>query len=211
MARWKARVEFLWSAIELLFLSLTVEALQGKTCQNSLLSGGGRSLGAKILEGRGRPWGIFFGFYKTRHKLILLSDSANCTVPCYVPSFWHNTSVWQTDGQTDGIPIAGTALALRALRRAVEKDIHCGHTEKPTKWSNARTWSSQVERRREKMHLHMNNVQPFACDVIWRSVCVSLIWYSSFPESRSMWRRNLLLLRQWTCAIRHITSEFSIS
>ena len=29
-------------------------------------------------RGRGHPWGIFFGFYKTRH--VLLSDSANCTV-----------------------------------------------------------------------------------------------------------------------------------
>jgi len=36
MARWKARVEFLLSVIELLLLSLTVEALQGKMCQNSL-------------------------------------------------------------------------------------------------------------------------------------------------------------------------------
>jgi len=44
MARWKARVEFLLSVIELLFLSLVVEALQGKTCQNSLPSGVGRSL-----------------------------------------------------------------------------------------------------------------------------------------------------------------------
>ena len=35
MARWKAGAEFLLSVIELLFLSLTVEALQGKTCQNS--------------------------------------------------------------------------------------------------------------------------------------------------------------------------------
>jgi len=74
MARWKARVEFLLSVIELLFLSLTVEALQGKTCQNSLLSGGGRSLGAKISGGRGRPWGTFFSFYKTGH--ILLSDGS---------------------------------------------------------------------------------------------------------------------------------------
>ena len=40
MARWKARVEFWLSVIELLFLSLTVEALQGKICQNSLPSGG---------------------------------------------------------------------------------------------------------------------------------------------------------------------------
>ena len=41
MARWKARAEFFLSEIELLFLSLTVEALQGKMCQNSLPSGGG--------------------------------------------------------------------------------------------------------------------------------------------------------------------------
>jgi len=44
MARWKARVEFLLSAFKLLFLSLTVEALEGKMCgQNSLPSGGGWS------------------------------------------------------------------------------------------------------------------------------------------------------------------------
>ena len=34
MARWKPRAEFLLSVIELLFLSLTVEALQGKMCAN---------------------------------------------------------------------------------------------------------------------------------------------------------------------------------
>jgi len=33
MARWKARAEFLLSIIELLFLALTVESLQGKMCQ----------------------------------------------------------------------------------------------------------------------------------------------------------------------------------
>jgi len=44
MARWKALAEFLLSVIELLFLSLTVEALQGKRCQNSQPSGVGRSL-----------------------------------------------------------------------------------------------------------------------------------------------------------------------
>jgi len=96
MARWKARVEFLLSVIELLFVSLTVEALQGKTCQDSLLSGEGRSLGAKISGGRGRPCGIFFGFYKTRH--ILLTDSANCTVLRAVV-FTQYRRV--TDGRTD--------------------------------------------------------------------------------------------------------------
>ena len=42
MALWKARAEL--NVIELLFLSLTVEALQGKRCQNSQPSGVGRSL-----------------------------------------------------------------------------------------------------------------------------------------------------------------------
>ena len=52
-------MEFLLSVNELLFLSLTVEALQGKTCQNSLLSGEGRSLGAKI-SGEGVVSGEYF-------------------------------------------------------------------------------------------------------------------------------------------------------
>jgi len=44
MAHWKAGAEFLLSVIEILFLSLMVEALQGKMCQNSLPSGVGMSL-----------------------------------------------------------------------------------------------------------------------------------------------------------------------
>jgi len=59
MACWKARAELLLSVIELIFLSLTVEALQGKMCQNSLPSGVDRSLGAKISGEGDRPWGIF--------------------------------------------------------------------------------------------------------------------------------------------------------
>ena len=74
MARWKALAEFLLSVIRLLFLSLTVEALQGKTCQDSLLSGGCRSVRAKISGGMGRPWGIFL-------------VSTKLDTFCYVPSF----------------------------------------------------------------------------------------------------------------------------
>ena len=90
--------DFLFVIIELFLLALTIEALQGKTCQDSLLSGGGRSLRAKISGGSGRRWGIFFGFYKTRH--ILLSDSANCTVlrAAISTQYWR---VRQTDKQTD--------------------------------------------------------------------------------------------------------------
>jgi len=115
MARWKARAELLLSVVELLFLSLTVEALQGKMCQNSLPSGVGRSLGAKISGGRGCPWGIFFGFYKTRH--ILLSNGANCTLlHAVVLTQYRCVTDGRTDRQTDGIDVANTALAMRALR-----------------------------------------------------------------------------------------------
>jgi len=55
MVRWKARVEFLLSVIELLFLSLTAEALKGKMCQSSLPPGGGGSDRAKISGRGGHP------------------------------------------------------------------------------------------------------------------------------------------------------------
>ena len=114
IARWKARAEFLLSVIELLFLSLTVEALQGKMCQNLLPSGVTWS-----QNFRGRPW---------EHILVSTKLDTFCyltvqAAPCYVPSFWHNTGTWQTDRQTDGNAIVSTALAMRALRRAVKTNL----------------------------------------------------------------------------------------
>jgi len=122
MIRWKARIEFLLSVTELLFLSLTIEALQGKMCQNSLPSGGGRSLGVlePRFQGKGSSMGNIFGFYKSRH--ILLSDSANYTVLRAVVLTQYRRV---TDGQTDGIAVASTALAMRALRRAVKTGYVC--------------------------------------------------------------------------------------
>ena len=122
MARWKALAEFLLSVVELLFLSLTVEALQGKMCQNSLPSGVGSLLaGAKISGGRGHPWGICFGCYKTRH--ILLSNGAKlhratCRRFDTIPA-----SDGRTDRQTDGIAIASTALAKRRAVKIVICDV----------------------------------------------------------------------------------------
>ena len=88
-------------------------------CQNSLPSGVGVSFRAKISGGKGRPWGTFFGFYKTRH--ILLSNDANCTVlRAVVLSQYRRVTDGRThgrtDGQMDGIAVASTALAMRALR-----------------------------------------------------------------------------------------------
>jgi len=67
------------------------------------------------FRGRGRPWGIFIGFYKTRH--ILQSDSANCTVLRAVVLTQYRRV---TDRHTDGIAIDSTTLAMRALPRAVK-------------------------------------------------------------------------------------------
>ena len=61
MARWKARAEFLLSVVEL-FLSLTVEALQGKTCQSSLLSGGVGHLEPRF-QGEGVVPGEYFFWF----------------------------------------------------------------------------------------------------------------------------------------------------
>jgi len=60
----KACVDFFLTVIELLFLSLAVDELQGKTYQNSLLVRGaeGWVKWAKISGGRGDLLGIFFWF-----------------------------------------------------------------------------------------------------------------------------------------------------
>ena len=71
--------------------------------QNSLPSGGVGHM-EPSFQGRGHPWGIFFGFYKTRH--ILLSDSANCTVLRAVVLTQYRRV---TDRQmADGIAVAST-------------------------------------------------------------------------------------------------------
>jgi len=86
-----------------------VEALQGKRCQDSLLSGGGRSVRAKT-SGEGVVPGEYF---LVSTKLDTFCYPTVQTAPCYAPSSWHNIGVWRTDGQTDGIAVASTALALR--------------------------------------------------------------------------------------------------
>ena len=99
IARWKARAEFLLSVVELLFLSLMVEALQGKTCQNSQPSG-------VTWVGHFEPtfqgeWVVPGEYFLVSTKLDTFCYLTVQTAPCYVPSFWHNTGVWRTDRQTD--------------------------------------------------------------------------------------------------------------
>jgi len=121
MARWKARVEFLLSIIGLLFLSLTVEALQGKRCQDSLLSAGVGQF-ERRFQGKGSCLGNIFGFYKTRH--ILLSDSANCTVLRAVVLTQYRRV---TDGQTDRRNCRSQYSACKAARCKYDLQSSCLH------------------------------------------------------------------------------------
>ena len=83
MARWKALAEFLLSVIELLFLSLTVEALQGKTCQNSQLQEWVGHFEPKF-QGEGVVPGEYF---LVSTKLDTFCYPTVQTATCYVPSF----------------------------------------------------------------------------------------------------------------------------
>ena len=83
MARWKARVDFLLTVIELLFLSLTVEALQGKMCQNSLPAGGVGQFQPRFQGEEVVPVELFLVFTKLDTFCYLTVQTA----PCYVQSF----------------------------------------------------------------------------------------------------------------------------
>jgi len=64
MARWKARkdrVDVLLTVTEVLLLSLTVDELQGKTCQNSLLLEGVGHFEPRFQKGSSL-WNILFWF-----------------------------------------------------------------------------------------------------------------------------------------------------
>jgi len=70
------------------------------------------------IRGKGSSlWNIFLVCRKV--GIFLLSDSANCTVLRAVDLTQYRRV---TDRQTDGIGIASTELAMRALRRAVTND-----------------------------------------------------------------------------------------
>jgi len=67
------------SVIELLFLSLAVEALQGKMCQNSLPSGGMGQFEPRFQEEGVVPLEYFFLFSRKLETFSYLTVQ-NCTV-----------------------------------------------------------------------------------------------------------------------------------
>jgi len=96
----KPVIDFPFVIIGLFSLALTVDALQGKMCQSSLLFGGVGQLEPRF-QGKSSSLGDIFDFYKTRH--ILLSDSANCTVlHTVVLTQYRRVIDERIDRQTDG-------------------------------------------------------------------------------------------------------------
>jgi len=88
------------------------------------------------FQGKGLPMGnIFFGFYTTIH--IWLSNSANCTVlRAVVLPQYRRVTHRRTDGETDRIAVACTALAMRSLRRAVKTKRNTTKADNTrSKWS----------------------------------------------------------------------------
>ena len=83
MARWKARAEFLLSVIELLFLSLTVEVLQGKRVKTRSLQEWVSHFEPKF-QGEGVVPGEDF---LVSTKLDTFCYLTVQTASCYVPSF----------------------------------------------------------------------------------------------------------------------------
>jgi len=118
MACWKARVRL---PIRHNWTFFASSYRWGATRQNGSLLSGEVGEFEPIFQGEGVVSGEYF---LVSTKLDTFCYRTMQTAPCYVPSFWHNTGVWQTDGETDEIAVANTALSMRALRRAV-KTIHC--------------------------------------------------------------------------------------
>jgi len=118
MARWKARIRLPIRHKWTFSLALTAEALQGKSVKTRWYQKG---VGQCLPRFEG-GWVVPGEYFLVSTKLDAFCYLTVQTAPCYVQSFWHNTGVWQTDARTDGSAVASTALAMRALRRAVKTD-----------------------------------------------------------------------------------------
>ena len=74
----------------------------------------------QILAGWGCPSPTILGI----RKLEALGYSMVKTASIRIPSFWHNTGVWRTDGNTEGFAIAYIALPLWSAVKMPEAFLH---------------------------------------------------------------------------------------
>ena len=100
----KPMVDFLFALIELSSLSVTVPELDAKCVRLGCFRRGSTSLHSNLPRQCRPPISI--------SRLETLGYATVKTAPFCVPSFWHNTGVWQIDrGRTDGFAVAYIALA----------------------------------------------------------------------------------------------------
>ena len=92
----KRMFHFLFALTELFFAIFCASGVMRRNVYSSAVFTGGRPLCTQILPGQSRPPSTTLG---TR-KLETLGYPAVKTASLCVPSFWHNTGVWQTDRQT---------------------------------------------------------------------------------------------------------------
>jgi len=112
---WKPMV-WLSICINWTFCCLLRFRVMKRNVYSSAIFTGGR-LCTEILPGHGRPPSIVLG----NTKLEPLGYPAVKTASLHVPSFWHNTGLWWTEGYASP-PIAYTMLAKLALWHAVKTD-----------------------------------------------------------------------------------------
>ena len=106
-------VNFLFASFERFSPSITVPELWGEMRSARLFWG--RPLCTQIFPGQSHCQSTILGI---RKLATLLYPKVNTTSLC-VPSFWHDTQVWWTDGrtdeQTDGFAAAYTVQPLGKL------------------------------------------------------------------------------------------------
>ena len=114
----KPIVDFLFALIELFRYLLLFRSYEAKCAQLVCFYRGSTYFHSNFTSTWSSPSAVL-----GVRKLETLGYSMVKTAFLCVPSFWHNTGVWRTDGQTVEFAIAYTALAKLALRRDVQIQV----------------------------------------------------------------------------------------
>jgi len=124
------------------------------------------------------------------------------TAPCYVLSFWHNIDVWQTDGNA----IASTALAMRALWRAVKID----HLFQTQSHHSTNIFSQQLQIIGEYQNLVKFHLQRVTYGTLMSSkITRHTRWYHTNPQYCTVYRINNSIAQLWASQLKWTQQQFS--
>jgi len=97
MARWKAHGQLSIRSHWTFFVIDYGSGIMRQNVYSSAVFTGGRPICTQLLPGQGQPPSTILGIKKLETLGYLIVKTASICVP----SFWHNTGVWQTDRWTD--------------------------------------------------------------------------------------------------------------